>query len=161
MKPTSNWMTQEQFILLLADIPRLKIRKWKDDDVRMLFKICYWLALRIGEGLRLSVDDFDLDLMYVYLGKTKTTYNDKRIIPVAFIPELKSYLHTRSGDLFHGMKYDSVYGWLIRLGKMLDIKALTTKQSESKEKTKTHIFRKSRGKDMYFGTLTGHRADII
>lgn len=154
-------MPPEQFIRLLDAVPRLKIRKWKDSDVVMLFKITYWIALRIGEALKLQVDDFDLELRYVYLGRTKTEVNDKRIIPVAFVPELRQYLKDKHGALFPGMNYPIVYNWLIRLGKMLDIKALTTPQSETREKTKTHIFRKSRGKDMYFGALTGHKADIM
>ena len=38
----------------------------------------------------------------------------------------------------------------MEIGKALDITAWTTTQKESGEKTKTHIFRKSIGKDMLY-----------
>ena len=160
MKPTANWMLPEQFNRLLDAVPSLGIRKWKDEDIVMLFKICYWLALRIGEGIKVKAEDFDLELKYLHLGKTKTDKMDKRIIPTVFIPELEVYLTGKTGQLFPELKYDNVYGWLIKLGKKLNIEALTKSQSETGEKTKTHIFRKSRGKDMFFGSRTGHKADI-
>ena len=145
---------------MLAAIPSLKIRKWRDNDVVMMFKITYWLALRIGETLKLTVDSFDLILGIAYIGNTKTDKNDQRLVPKAFLPELEDYLKGKQGKLFPGMNYAIVYQWLKRLGKQLDIKALLTSQAVTGEKTVTHAMRKSRGKDMFFGTVSGVKADL-
>lgn len=153
MKDKVNYMSQETFALVLAAIPSLKIRKWMDNDVQMLFKIWYWLALRPGEGIKLRKEDFDLENREAYLGKTKTKKNDYAPIPSLFLPELTAYLDKKeSGSLFPGLTYDTAYRWFVRLGKMLDIPAWTAPQKETGEKTKGHIFRKSLGKDMLDGT---------
>jgi hypothetical protein len=43
-------MNQEDFTRVLETIPDLKIRKWSNNDVRFLFKIMYWSALRPMEA---------------------------------------------------------------------------------------------------------------
>lgn len=161
MKARSNYITQEQLSKIIETIPDLHIRKWKDEDIAMLFRICYWLALRISEAIRLKAEDFDLLHYEVYLGKTKTEKEDYATIPRLFIPELELWLSERKGELFPGLNYHVIYFWLQRLGKMLNIAAFTTSQSETGEKTKTHIFRKSMAKDMLYGTWTpGRKAPI-
>ena len=153
MKDKSNYMSQETFTLVLAAIPSLKIRKWADDDIVMLFKILYWCALRPMEGIERSKEDFNLEDREVYLGKTKTRTNDKAPIPMLFIPELTQWLATKpNGLLYPGLTYDTAYRWFVRLGKQLNIPAWTIPQSKTGEKTKGHIFRKSLGKDMLEGT---------
>jgi integrase len=152
-------MPPEQFALVIDTIPKLKIRKWKDEDIQMMFKIDYWLALRFDEGLKLKAEDFDLDVNEVYLGTTKTEKGDSANIPEPFKHELNVYLVGRKGPLFPGLTYGTAITWINRLGKMLDIPAWTTPQSESGEKTKTHIFRKSIGKDMIYGEF-GKKAPI-
>lgn len=159
-KETASWIPYPKFIQMLDAIPSLKIRKWLDVDVIMMFKITYWLALRINETLKLEVDSFDLVLGICYLGKTKTEDNDQRLVPKVFIPELQEYLKGKNGSLFPGMNYAVVYRWLKILGKKLDIKALITSTFETHQKTVTHAMRKSRGKDMYYGTLSGIKADL-
>lgn len=144
-------MPPEQLRQVLEAIPQLHIRKWKDNDVQMLFKICYWLALRIDEAFHLQAENFDFDINEVWLGKTKTEKSGVAQIPNNFRGELILYLEGKSGLLFPGMNYQTTIKWINRLGIMLDIKAWTTKQSDSGEKTKTHIFRKSIGKDMAYG----------
>ena len=57
MKPMANYMPPEQFNQVIDAIPRLHIRKWKDEDIQMLFKLCYWCGLRISEAMKLSVED--------------------------------------------------------------------------------------------------------
>ena len=152
MKASYNYMTPQEFDRLLAAIPRLNIRKWTVEQVQFLFKISYWCGLRINEAIKLSVEDFDLVLKRVELGKTKTEKQGKATIPDRFLDELTLYLQGKSGPLFEDMNYYIVYNWLSRLGVMLNIKSLTTPQATSGEKTKTHIFRKSVGKDMVYGT---------
>jgi len=152
MKATPTYMPPEQFAQVLATIPSLHTRKWKAIDVQILFKIYYWCALRGSEAIKLSVEDFDLSINKVYLGKTKTQENDYAAIPPNFVPELAEYLTGKTGPLFPGLNYQIVEVWTRRLGKMLNILAWVTPQSVSHEKTKTHIFRKSIGKDMLYGT---------
>lgn len=160
MRAKSNYLDPDTFALCLGAIPRLKIRKWKDEDVAMVvFKIPYWLGLRMGESIRLSVEDFDLESKECYLGKTKTHKEDYAPIPDVFLPELSAYLHGKTGPLLPKCSYYVVYHWLKRLGKMLDIPAFTELQSVTGEKTVTHIFRKSIGKDMIYG-VHGSKAPL-
>lgn len=141
-------------------IPRLNLRKFAVEDVQMLMKISYWLALRISETLKLNVDDFDFDRNEAWLGKTKTEKGAKATIPPRFRAELMVYLEGKTGLLFPGWKYITILKWLEKLGKELNIKAWKTSQEESGEKTKTHIFRKSIGKDMFYGQYNGKKAPL-
>lgn len=118
----------------------------------MLFKICYWCGLRINEGIRLKAEDFDIMARRVYLGKTKTRKGDKGTIPDNFVAELEAWLMGKQGELFAGMNRFVVHQWTKKLGVLLGIPAWTTPQAETGEKTRTHIFRKSVGKDMLYGT---------
>jgi integrase len=164
MKSTNNYLNPQDFAKVIDEIPRLMIRKWYDDDVRMLFRMLYWCALRPIEGIRLSKEDFDLESRKIYLGKTKTHTNDVAPIPMVFIPELEAYLNEKEpGRLFDGLTYNSFYPWLKKLGKLCDIPAWITPQAETGEKTVGHIFRKSIGKDMLTGvhrTKDGKKFDI-
>ena len=159
MKPKSNYMSPEQMDQLIDYIPQLKIRKWLDKDVEMVYRIAYWCGLRMGEAVKLKAEDFDLDRKEVYLGQTKTRKEDYAPISEQFIPELKRYLQDKKGPLLPDCNAQNVYKWLIKAGLALNIKALTTPQSTTGEKTKLHIMRKSLGKDMYFGTF-GEKADF-
>ena len=85
-------------------------------------------------------------------GKGKVHEPDKTSIPPDFIPELDEYLKGKTGRLFNTNRF-TVHYWLKVLGKRLNITALTTPQSETHEKTKCHIFRKSIGKDMLYQGL--------
>lgn len=152
MKSKFNYINQEDFNRILAAIPTLMIRKWQDNDIVYLFKIAYWCALRPDEVIYLEKEDFNLEDAEIDLGKTKTKSIDFAPIPRPFIPELQAYLDTKpEGRLLPGLTYNTVYPWLIKLGKLLNIEAWTTPQSISGEKTKGHIFRKSIGKDMLYG----------
>lgn len=159
MRPTNNYMSPEQFSKVLDAIPRLHIRKWPDYDVKMLFLICYWCALRIGEALRLNAESFDLESRKLYLGKTKEYKNDYTWVPSIFIPDLQAWLVAKQGPLFPNLTYNTVIRWIQRLGKELDIEAWTTPQDITGEKTKTHIFRKSIAKDQLTGTY-GRKAEL-
>lgn len=152
MRSKFNYINPEDFERILAAIPTLYIRKWYDTDIMMLFRILYWCALRPEEGIYLSKEDFYLKDLEIALGKTKTKAIDYAPIPSPFVPELQAYLDTKGvGRLFPGLTYNTMYRWIMKLGKNLSIDAWTTKQSESHEKTKGHIFRKSIGKDMLLG----------
>ena len=159
MKARVNYMPPEQFQQVLDAIPSLNIRKWKDEDIQMMFKIDYWCGLRFDEGCHLKADDFDLELGEVYLGKTKTETADSATIPSNFKPELEAYLKDKKGELFPGLTYGTAIKWIEKLGIKLNILAWTVPQSISGEKTKTHIFRKSIGKDMIYGTF-GSKAPL-
>jgi integrase len=161
VKPQNNYMPPEQFQQVLDTIPKLNLRKFSVDDVRMLFTITYWLGLRINETIKLKVEDFDMERMQVFLGKTKTAKADYVIIPTLFVPQLHTYLLGRQGRLFPTMSYITTFKWIEKLGKILNIPAWTVPEAISGEKTKTHIFRKSMAKDMMYGTHTnGRKAPI-
>ena len=160
MRAKSNYLDPDQFALCIGAIPLLKSRKWEAEDIAMvIFKIPYWCGLRMGEAIRLTVEDFDIISKEVYLGRTKTHKEDYAPIPDTFIPELERYLKGKTGPLMPGCNYAIVYHWLKKLGKILDIPALTTSQEITGEKTVTHIFRKSIGKDMLYG-IHGNKAPL-
>lgn len=155
MRASYNYIPPELFDSIVQSIPALRIRKWKDEDIQMLFKITYWCGLRINEAIKRKAEDFDLELRYVYLGITKTKKQDRGTIPEKFLPELSQWLQGKAGPLFPGLNYYIVYHWCGKLGRMLNIEAWLEPQSKTGEKTKTHIFRKSVGKDMVYGTIDG------
>ncbi len=160
MKPRSNYMPPDQFEDILKHIPDLELRKWKDEDVIMILRICRWCALRMIEATRLKVEDFDLELREVYLGQTKTAKEDYAAIPSPFIPELREYLSNRGGLLLDPVpKRDTVAKWIQKLGVICHVRAWTTPQSVTGEKTKMHIFRKSQAKDMMLGEY-GRKAPL-
>ncbi|HMC00468.1 MAG TPA: site-specific integrase [Flavobacteriaceae bacterium] len=155
-------MNQQDFNKVIRAIPDLHIRKLDNLDVEMLFKILYWCALRPMEGIRLSKNDININDRVIRLGKTKTKKNDKAIIPQQFISELYPYINSKpEGRLFDGLKYITFYFWLRRLGVMLNIDAWTSLESETGEKTKGHIFRKSIGKDMVTGEIKDKNGNKI
>ena len=153
-------MPPEQFNQVIEAIPSLHIRKWKDYEVQMLFKCAYWLALRIDEAYNLEKKNFDFEIDEIWLGHTKTELTATVKIPKPFKFELMEFIQSREdGKIFPGMNYQTTIFWIRRLGKMLNILAWTTPQSETGEKTKTHIFRKSIGKDLINGVY-GKKATI-
>lgn len=159
MQPRSNYIPPYQFAKLLEAVNTLELKKFNHADVQMMMKISYWLALRIGETCRLKAEDFDFSIMQVYLGKTKTEKQGYAKIPEFARLELIEYLSDKHGLLFPMMNRFIISYWLKILGKRCDIKALTTSQKDSGEKTKTHIFRKSMGKDMFYGEF-GEKAPL-
>ena len=161
MQDKVNYISPETMEVILNYIPSLMIRKWKDNDIQMLFKILYFCALRPSEGIFLKKESFNLEDREIYLGQTKTKKNDVAHIPNIFIDELRTWLiFKEDGRLFDGLKYNTAWRWLDRMGRDLDIKAWQVNESESNEKTKLHIFRKSVGKDMLNG-LYGEKAKSI
>jgi len=108
------------------------------------------MALRPSEGIRLHKENFDLKNRVVYLGETKTSMSDKAIIPRIFHEDLTAWLETKQeGELFVNLKYRTLWVWLKRLGKMLNVEAwLDGNRAREQELTVGHIFRKSWGKDM-------------
>jgi integrase len=161
MDSSINYISQEDFGRILDEIPRLKIRKWKDQDVQMLFKILYFQALRPSEGIRLSKEDIDIKNSVIFLGHTKTEKAGKAQIYHGFSNELEEWLKTKeSGALFPNLTYHRVYAWIMQIGKNLDIQAWQIPERKSGEKTKGHIFRKSIGKDMVNGVYGAEAQNI-
>lgn len=161
MESKVNYISPDTMQQIYEQVPALGIRKWKDEDITMLFKILYFCALRPSEGIFLKKESFNLNDREIYLGKTKTKKNDKAPIPRIFVDDLKLFLITKeNGRLFPDLKYNTFYKWLKKIGNALDIEAWQTNEVVSGEKTVGHIFRKSIGKDMLSG-LYGEKAKEI
>lgn len=156
MESSINYINPGDFRLIIQAIPGLKLRKFDIEAVQMLFKISYYCALRINETIGIRKSDIDLDRQEIFLGKTKTKRGDRASIAPSFIAELGVYLRSVQNDepLFKGMNKKIVWVWTKKLGKTLGLKAWITPQSESGEKTKSHIFRKTYAKDLLYGTFT-------
>ena len=151
-----NYLPPEKFKEILDYVRQnIKTKKLDKIDIEMIFKIAYHAGLRINEVLKLKKKDFDFSRFEIYLGKTKTKYNDVASFPKSFSVELQDYLlNERSSigreDLLFYVSRQTAYKWIMEIGKALNITAWITPQSQSGEKTKTHIFRKTIGKDMLY-----------
>lgn len=154
MDSTNNYLNTQDMYAVFDKIPELKIRKWEDEDIKMLFKILYWSALRPSEGIYLSRQDFNFNNRTISLHQTKTKKNDIALIPTRFLDELKFYVESKDeGRLFDGLVYNTFYKWCKKLGKICNVEAWITPQEETGEKTVGHIFRKSIGKAMLEGEI--------
>ena len=156
LKENVNYLPNEKFDLILLYVTNnLKSKKLKSIDIQMIFKIAYHAGLRINEVLKLSKSSFNFDLLQINLGKTKTKSHDLATFPNSFSQELQDYLfNDRSlilkSDLLFPISRQTVYTWIMQIGLALQIPAWTTPQTESGEKTKTHLFRKSIAKNMLY-----------
>lgn len=145
-------MTPEEFNNFLSAISEINTRLAEPQDLVFFFKIMYWCGLRIREALKIKAEDIDLEKRIIYLGTTKTRKNDIATIPVIFLKELALWLYDKpDGLLWPDLNYHIVYHWLKQIGNQKGIKAFTTPQSETGEKTMTHIFRKSIAKALLYG----------
>ena len=151
-----NYLPPEKFQEILRYVAdNIKTKKLDNIDIQFIFKIAYYGGLRVNEVLKLRKKDFDFSRLEINLGKTKTESHGVASFPKSFSVELQDYLLTeRHGigrdDLLFYVSRQTAYKWIMEIGKALSITAWTTPQSESGEKTKTHIFRKSVGKDMLY-----------
>ena len=148
-----NYLPKEKFNEILDYVKTFNVYKLDGNDIQMIFKIAYHGGLRINEVLKVSKSSFNFDLFTINLGKTKTKKHDVASFPQSFAKELKHYLDKRkigNDGLLFPISRQTIYVWLMKIGKALHIAAWTTTQAESGEKTKTHIFRKSIGKDMLY-----------
>lgn len=152
MKSTVNYLNPQDFDRLLAAIPSLTLKKWSHTQVQFLLKCCYWCGLRPSEGCRLKAEDFDFDRHELFLGKTKTEKGATQNIPPQFELEAKEYVKDQKGRLFPGLTRLPMYRWLKKLGVDLNLDCFTEHIDETGEDTVCHIFRKTMGKDMLYGT---------
>ena len=162
LKATVNYITPDQFNEIIAHVPNIGIRKWDVVDVQFSMKLAYACALRYGsEVVDRKEIDFDYTRKLVYLGKTKTEIAGQAVIPNYFIDECKEYWFTKPDgeSILPNCSSQNLYLWLNKIGEDLGIEALTTSQEITGEKTKLHIFRKSKLKDMHYGTY-GQKANI-
>ena len=147
-----NYMTPDKFKEVLKECKNLHVRKLDNIDIQFIFKIAYYAGLRINEVLKLSKSSFDFNLLQIKLGQTKTKKHDIASFPEKFSDELKEYIATRKNlspnEFLFPVSRQTAYTWIMHLGVKLDVPSWVTPQNESGEKTKTHIFRKSIGKDM-------------
>ena len=156
MEDKTNYIPPQFFDKLITYTSNNTYESLDSQDVVMMYRITKELALRINEVLRLKKENFDFDYNTCNLGDTKTKKADVATIPKSFLPELKEWLESKpKGYLFKNKQgkliaRQTVWKWLKDAGKALGLKALITPQTETHEKTVTHIFRKSKGKDMIF-----------
>lgn len=151
-----NYLPQDKFDLILEYVKNnLTSKKLDSIDIQMIFKIAYHGGLRVNEVLKLSKSSFNFELLQINLGKTKTKSHDVASFPSSFSKELQEYFLTERNlisrtDLLFPISRQTVYAWIMQIGKDLQVAAWTTTQKESGEKTKTHLFRKTIGKNMLY-----------
>lgn len=158
-KPKSNYITPEQFDKIMEYIPKLNT-KYDPLDIEMVWKCAYWLCLRMINANRLKVEDFDLQKNEVYIGKAKRKKGVIAVIPPGFKGELSRYLEEKEKGYFLNCSLENHRYWLRLVGEKLDIQALKSSQDETGEKNVKHIFRKSRAKDLLWGTYDGKRVPL-
>lgn len=147
-----NYLSPEKFNEIREYIKtKLPCRKLKPEDVIMIFEIAYAAGLRVNEVLKLKPKDFDFNLLEINLGKTKTEQRGLASFSEKFGHILKDYFEDKNPhSLLFPISRQTAYQWLMQIGKDCKVSALITPQSETREKTKTHLFRKSVGKDMLY-----------
>jgi site-specific recombinase XerD len=156
IKENVNYIPDDKFKLILFYVDKeLKSKKIQSIDIIMLFKIAYNGGLRINEVLKLSKQSFNFNLLQINLGKTKTKNHDIATFSNNFSKELQDYFLinralTLDTDLLFPVSRQTVYSWIMEIGKALEITAWTTPQKESGEKTKSHLFRKKIAKDYLY-----------
>ena len=60
MQDKVNYISPETFEKIINYIPVLGIRKWQDEDIKMLYKTMYYCALRANEAISLKKESFTL-----------------------------------------------------------------------------------------------------
>ena len=159
----TNYLSPDSLDKLLLAIPQIPY--FESDynkltmivrDFQILYQVCYYCALRITEGLRLEVEDFDLEHRVLKLkprpgaAKTFKKMGDKiqktSINPV-IIEELKDYLKDKTGPLF---KCSRVTAWKYAklAGELAGLKVFEEQKVRTIEGVWTHLFRKSYAKLM-------------
>lgn len=153
-----NYLSREDWPVLMAAIDQLDVKAAHPTEIKFLFELMYWCGLRVSEALKVTPRKMNLPARTIYLGKTKRAKRDVAGIPAECIPLCKAHLQWRQD---HHIKDDipivnttrvTIWRWLNKLGDMTQIPALTSTQEDTGEAVGTHIFRKSIGKDMLFGT---------
>jgi len=151
LEDNTNYISPEMFQSIIDYCHKLPLYTCLPLDVQMIFKIAYHGGLRVNEVLNLRKKNIHFDVLEIELGKTKTEERGLASIPPGFVDELKEYLKGKDDvELLFPVSRQTAYKWLMKIGEALNIAALTTPQTETHEKTKTHIFRKSIGKDMLY-----------
>jgi len=144
---------KERDYLTPIEIERL-FKAIDHETIKPLIKTLYYAGLRIGEGLKLTIEDinFDKNTIIITKGKSKR----KRIIPInhKLRNELKTYLKHRkpinSDDpIFVTQRGSLTEGYVNRILKKASLKAGLGK------KVTTHIFRHS-----FASNLIGKGADL-
>ena len=163
---TVNYIPLEKLEEIIKRLPDLGVRVCDVYTIEMLFRYCFWCALRVNEALRFDTDHWNNEESTVFLPKTKS----KSKVYVTIREPLKSVwdewclscIANGNKKPFGMIKYVTLTKWLYRLGEMCDVKAWQVRTSESGEKTLTHIFRKSMSKGMKKGDVhkDGKKADI-
>ena len=67
MQDKVNYISPETFERIINYIPVLGIRKWKNEDIKMLYKTMYYCALRANEAINLKKQSFNLVDREIYL----------------------------------------------------------------------------------------------
>ena len=159
----TNYLSPENLVKLVLALPKIpyftsEYNKLRMDifDFEALYKICYYCALRITEGLRLEAEDFDLEHRVLKLkprpgaAKTFKKMGDKiqktSINPV-IVEELKDYLKDKSGPLFHCSRV-TAWKYAKLAGNLAGLKVYEEQKQRSIEGVWTHLFRKSYAKLM-------------
>ncbi len=152
LKDNVNYISPEVFQKILDYVKsNMSDRKLSYYHIQMIFKIAYNSGLRVNEVLKLKPKDFDFDLLEINLGQTKTEQRGLASITPSFKPELETWIKSFIPDVkLFPITRQAAYNWLMEIGRALSISALITPQTETNEKTKTHIFRKSIGKYMLY-----------
>ena len=154
---TINYVCPEDRERVIDAVQTLPLKKAHIDDVRFLISLQYWCGLRVSEAIAVTPNAIDRTAHLIYLGKTKTRKHDSVIMPPTLDGMIDTWLesrHRRDIPDDHpvvDVTRKCVEKWYRALGEKTKVKALTTAQKLTGEKTCTHAWRKSLGKDIMSG----------
>lgn len=165
MKTTHNYLSFEDLPRIEEKLKTYDLRAYTVQDIMFLFHCCYFLGFRISEALALQWKDIDLDEKKLLLRKTKTKKFVELYIPPQLLEKFLPFYqyHTieypEEANVFPTIRYRTLVFLLKKLGNDLKLNCWTESQKDTGEKTISHIFRKSIGKDMLLGRF-GKKAEL-
>lgn len=155
---STNYLSKDKFDELMWGLQRLE--PFTSDTGRppmsaeqyyVLFRVLYGCGLRVGEGLKLMKQDFDLDRRILKLWDSKTgkgKYQKTSILPTD-IPLLRKFLdkYEDNSKLFPTNR-QNVWRYAKDAGRLAGLDIFEEHDNHSVEGIWTHLFRKSCAKNM-------------
>jgi len=157
MSEQDNYISPSGLVLFLDAIPKLSCYYGNFQkpplaafQLQLLFKLCYYCALRISEALNLEKRDFDLEhkTLRIRNAKTGKGKTQKTSIAPPIIKDLKSYFSLHSVDQLFKCSRQTAWKYAKEAGEIAGLKIYDELEERSIAGVYTHIFRKSYAKFM-------------
>jgi len=123
----------------------------RSSELILFYKILFYCALRVSEGLRLTKEDFNLQsrVLYIKNAKTGKGKTQKTTIAPPLLEDLKWFLNSRKdGEILFPMCRDTALRYAKEAGYKAELNIIDELEQKTIHGIYTHIFRKSYAKFM-------------